>query len=437
MRLGDAPDKSLLDPIETASRDEITSLQTRRVAATLRRSYDAIPAIRAKFDEHGVHPDDFRELQDLKRFPFTAKSDLRANYPFGLFAVPKEQLARIHASSGTTGKPTVVGYTGNDLAMWGEVMARTIRAAGGRKGMMAHNAYGYGLFTGGLGYHYGAERLGCTLVPISGGMTERQVQLINDFAPDVLFSTPSYALCLVDEFRAQGLDPRRSSLKLGSFGAEPWTNAMRTELEDAFDMHALDSYGLSEVIGPGVAGECVETKDGLHIWEDHFYPEIIDPVSGAVLPDGAFGEIVFTSLTKEAMPVVRYRTGDLTRLLPGAARSMRRMEKVSGRTDDMMIVRGVNVFPTQIEELILGVSGLSPHYQLILTREGRLDNLEVQVEARTLSDAGEARDYAVAKLMHAMKAHIGISAKVSVLAPGRIERSLGKARRVIDKRPKA
>ena len=284
--------------------------------------------------------------------------------------MPKDQLARIHASSGTTGKPTVVGYTRNDLSMWSEVMARTIRAAGGRKGMLAHNAYGYGLFTGGLGYHYGAERLGCALVPISGGMTERQVQLINDFAPDILFSTPSYALCLVDEFRAQGLDPRRSSLKLGSFGAEPWTNAMRDELEDAFDMDALDSYGLSEVIGPGVAGECVETKDGLHIWEDHFYPEIIDPATGAVLPDGAFGEIVFTSLTKEAMPVVRYRTGDLTRLLPGTARSMRRMEKISGRTDDMMIVRGVNVFPTQIEELILGVSGLSPHYQLILSRDG-------------------------------------------------------------------
>ena len=369
MRLGEAPDKSLLDPIETASRDEIAALQTRRLAATLRRVYDAVPAMRAKFDQHGVHPDDFRTLEDLKRFPFTAKSDLRANYPFGLLAVPKDQLARVHASSGTTGKPTVVGYTRNDLSMWSDMVARTIRAAGGRAGMMAHNAYGYGLFTGGLGYHYGAERLGCTLVPVSGGMTERQVQLINDFAPDILMATPSYALCLVDEFRAQGLDPRRSSLKLGSFGAEPWTNAMRNELEEAFDMDALDSYGLSEVIGPGVAGECVETKDGLHIWEDHFYPEIIDPATGAVLPDGAFGEIVFTSLTKEAMPVVRYRTGDLTRLLPGTARSMRRMEKISGRTDDMMIVRGVNVFPTQIEELILGVPSFSAHYQLILTRE--------------------------------------------------------------------
>jgi phenylacetate-CoA ligase len=437
MRLGEAPDKSLLDPIETASRDEIIALQTRRLGVTLRRAYDAVPAVRAKFDQHGVHPDDFRSLEDLKRFPFTAKADLRANYPFGLFAVSKDQLARIHASSGTTGKPTVVGYTHNDLAMWSEVVARTIRAAGGRAGMTVHNAYGYGLFTGGLGYHYGAERLGCTLVPVSGGMTERQVQLINDFAPDILFATPSYALCLIDEFRAQGLDPRRSSLKLGSFGAEPWTNAMRNELEDGFDMDALDSYGLSEVIGPGVAGECVESKDGLHIWEDHFYPEIVDPATGAVLPDGAFGEIVFTSLTKEAMPVIRYRTGDLTRLAPGTARSMRRMEKVSGRTDDMMIVRGVNVFPTQIEELILSNPGLCGHYQLILTREGRLDELEVQVEARSPSNLDQARAHAGSDLAHAMKAHIGITAKVSVLAPGQIERSLGKAKRVIDKRPKA
>ncbi|HEY1782701.1 MAG TPA: phenylacetate--CoA ligase PaaK [Roseiarcus sp.] len=437
MRLGPPPDKNLLDPIETASRDEITALQTRRLAATLRRTYDAVPAMRAKFDQHGVHPDDFRALADLERFPFTAKADLRANYPFGLFAVPKDQLARVHASSGTTGKPTVVGYTRNDLAVWSEVVARTIRAAGGRKGMMAHNAYGYGLFTGGLGYHYGAERLGCALAPISGGMTERQVQLINDFAPDILFSTPSYALCLVDEFRAQGLDPRRSSLKLGSFGAEPWTNAMRNELEEAFDMDALDSYGLSEVIGPGVAGECVETKDGLHIWEDHFYPEIVDPATGVVVPDGERGELVLTSLTKEAMPVVRYRTGDLTRLLPGTARSMRRIEKISGRTDDMMIVRGVNVFPTQIEELLLGVPGLSPHYQLILTREDRLDELEVRVEARSPDESDEARAHAAKGLAHEMKSHIGISAKVSVAEPGGIERSLGKAKRVIDKRPKA
>ena len=437
MRLGKAPDKSLLDPIETASRDELIALQTRRLAATLHRTYDAVPAMRAKFDQHGVHADDFHTLADLERFPFTVKADLRVNYPFGLLAVPRDQLARVHASSGTTGKPTVVGYTLNDLAMWSDVMARTIRAAGGRAGMMAHIAYGYGLFTGGLGYHYGAERLGCALVPVSGGMTARQVQLIRDFAPDILMATPSYALCLVDEFRAQGLDPRRSSLKLGSFGAEPWTNAMRDELEDAFDIDALDSYGLSEVIGPGVAGECVETKDGLHIWEDHFYPEIVDPVTGAMLPEGERGELVLTSLTKEAMPVIRYRTGDLTRLLPGTARSMRRMEKVSGRTDDMMIVRGVNVFPTQIEELLLGVPGLSGHYQLILTRERRLDELEVQVEARSLAELDEARAHAAGKLAHEMKGRIGVSAKVSVLAPGAIERSLGKAKRVIDNRPKA
>jgi phenylacetate-CoA ligase len=437
MRLGEAPDKSLLDPIETASRDEIAALQTRRLAATLRHAYDCVPPIRAKFDAQRVHPADFHTLADLARFPFTAKADLRANYPFGMLAVPKDQLARVHASSGTTGKPTVVGYTHNDLDMWSGVVARTIRAAGGRAGMMTHIAYGYGLFTGGLGYHYGAQRLGCTVVPVSGGMTERQIQLINDFAPDILFSTPSYALCLVDEFRAQGLDPRRSSLKLGSFGAEPWTNAMRNELEDAFDMDALDSYGLSEVIGPGVAGECVETKDGLHIWEDHFYPEIVDPATRAVLPDGAFGEIVFTSLTQEAMPVLRYRTGDLTRLLPGTARSMRRMQKVSGRTDDMMIVRGVNVFPTQIEELLLGLPSLSAHYQLVLSREGRLDDLEVQVEARSPSDLDWARAHMASELRHAMKAHIGITANVTVLAPGQIERSAGKAKRVIDKRPKA
>ena len=437
MKLGPAPDKNLLDPIETASRDEITALQTHRMAATLRRTYDNVPAIRTKFEAHGVHPDDFRTLADLALFPFTAKADMRANYPFGLLAVPRTQLARVHASSGTTGKPTVVGYTANDLDTWSEVVARTIRAAGGRKGMMAHNAYGYGLFTGGLGYHYGAQRLGCTLVPISGGMTERQVQLINDFAPEVLFATPSYALCLVDEFRAQGLDPRRSSLKLGSFGAEPWTNAMRDELEDAFGIDALDSYGLSEVIGPGVAGECVETKDGLHIWEDHFYPEIVDPRTGAPLPDGERGELVLTSLTKEAMPVVRYRTGDLTRLLPGTARSMRRMEKVSGRSDDMMIVRGVNVFPSQIEELLLRVPTFSGHYQLVLTREGRLDELEVQVEARSSAELDELRGRSARELAHEIKERIGVNAKVSVLSPGRIERSPGKAKRVVDKRPKA
>jgi phenylacetate-CoA ligase len=437
MRLGQAPDKGLLDPIETASRDEITALQTRRLGATLRRTYDSVPAIQAKFDAHGVHPDDFRCLADLARFPFTLKADLRTNYPFGLLAVPRTELARVHASSGTTGKPTVVGYTRNDLDMWSGVMARTIRAAGGRRGMMAHIAYGYGLFTGGLGYHYGAERLGCALVPVSGGMTERQVQLICDFEPDILTATPSYALSLADAFRTQGLDPRRSSLKLGSFGAEPWTSAMRDELEEAFDIDALDSYGLSEVIGPGVAGECVETKDGLHIWEDHFYPEIIDPQSGASRKDGEFGELVLTSLTKEAMPVIRYRTGDLTRLLPGTARSMRRIERISGRSDDMMIVRGVNVFPTQIEELLLRVPALSGHYQIVLGKEGRLDQLEVQVEARSVSELNQARARGAKELAHAIKANVGVSAIVTVLAPAEIERSTGKARRVIDKRPKA
>jgi phenylacetate-CoA ligase len=437
MRLGQAPDKGLLDPIETASRDEITALQTRRLAATLRRTYDSVPAIQAKFDAHGVHPDDFRSLADLARFPFTIKADLRANYPFGLLAVPRTELARVHASSGTTGKPTVVGYTRNDLDMWSDVMARTIRAAGGRRSMTAHNAYGYGLFTGGLGYHYGAQRLGCAVVPVSGGMTERQVQLICDFEPDILFATPSYALALADAFRAEGLDPRRSSLKLGSFGAEPWTAAMRNELEEAFDIDALDSYGLSEVIGPGVAGECVETKDGLHVWEDHFYPEIIDSQTGAVRKDGEFGELVLTSLTKEALPVIRYRTGDLTRLLPGTARSMRRIEKISGRSDDMMIVRGVNVFPTQIEELLLRVPALSGHYQIVLSKEGRLDRLEVQVEARSLSELNEAPAHSAKELAHAIKAHVGVSAIATILAPGEIERSTGKARRVIDKRPKA
>jgi phenylacetate-CoA ligase len=435
MRLGQVPDKGLLEPIETASRDEIAALQTRRLAAALRHTYDNVRPIRAKFDAEGVHPADFGSLADLVRFPFTTKADLRISYPFGLLAVPRTELARVHASSGTTGKPTVVGYTRNDLDMWSDVMARTIRAAGGRKGMLAHNAYGYGLFTGGLGYHYGAQRLGCAVVPVSGGMTERQIQLICDFEPDILFATPSYALALVDAFRAQGLDPRRSSLKLGSFGAEPWTAEMRNELEEAFDIDALDSYGLSEVIGPGVAGECAETKDGLHVWEDHFYPEIIDPQTGAVKKDGEFGELVLTSLTKEALPVIRYRTGDLTRLLPGTARSMRRIEKISGRSDDMMIVRGVNVFPTQIEELLLRVPGLSAHYQIILSKEGRLDQIEVQVEARR-PESDEARAHAAEELAHEIKDRVGVTAQVTVMAPGEIERSTGKAKRVIDKRPK-
>ena len=423
----------MLDPIETASRDEIAALQRTRMAATLRHAYAHVPHYRRAFDAAGVHPDDFRDLADLQRFPFTTKADLRDNYPFGMFAVPRDQVARIHASSGTTGKPTVVGYTQADLDVWADVMARSIRAGGGRPGMRVHIAYGYGLFTGGLGAHYGAERLGCTVIPMSGGQTERQVQLIQDFAPDIVMVTPSYMLAILDAFRAAGLDPRKTSLQAGIFGAEPWTNAMRTEIEGAFDMHAVDIYGLSEVMGPGVAQECIETKDGLHIWEDHFYPEVIDPATGAVLPDGAAGELVFTSLTKQATPVIRYRTRDLTRLLPGTARSMRRMQKVTGRSDDMMIVRGVNVFPTQIEELVLARGDLSGHYQIELTRDGRLDAMLVRVEARPdafgATDAGNA-------LTALIKERVGITAAVEVLPPGAIERSLGKARRVIDRRPK-
>jgi len=422
-----------LDPIETASRDEIAGLQRARMADTLRHAYANVPHYRRAFDAAGVHPDDFRDLADLARFPFTTKADLRANYPFGMFAVPRERIARIHASSGTTGKPTVVGYTRDDLDVWADVMARSIRAGGGRPGMRVHVAYGYGLFTGGLGAHYGAERLGCTVIPVSGGQTERQVQLIQDFAPDLIMVTPSYMLAILDAFRAAGLDPRGTSLQAGIFGAEPWTNAMRAEIEQAFDMHAVDIYGLSEVMGPGVASECVETKDGLHIWEDHFYPEVIDPDTGAVLPDGEPGELVFTSLTKQATPIIRYRTRDLTRLLPGTARSMRRMEKVTGRSDDMMVIRGVNVFPTQIEELVLAREDLSGHYQIELTRTGRMDEMLVRVEARPdwfgATDAGPA-------LAHAVKERIGVSARVEILPPGGIERSLGKARRVIDRRPK-
>src|SRR5713226_237902 len=370
------------DDAERASRDEIIALQTQRLGWTLAHAYDNVAHYRGTFDKAGVKPQDFRQLSDLRHFPFTVKTDLRDNYPFNMFAVPREKLVRVHASSGTTGKPIVVGYTRGDIDMWSDVMARSIRAAGGRSGMIIHNAYGYGLFTGGLGVHYGAERLGCTVVPVSGGMTERQVQLINDFRPDIITVTPSYMLAISDEFKRQGLDPRKSSLKFGIFGAEPWTNAMRAEIEAAFEMDATDIYGLSEVIGPGVAQECVESKDGLHVWEDHFYPEVIDPETGAVLPDGEKGELVFTSLTKEALPVIRYRTRDLTRLLPGTARTMRRMEKVTGRTDDMIILRGVNVFPTRLEEIILTVGGLSPHFQIVLTREGRMDEMTVIVERR-------------------------------------------------------
>jgi len=431
------PRREDLDPIEIASRDEIAALQLRRLKRTLSRVYDNVPHYRKAFDAAGVHPDSLSTLADLARFPFTIKEDLRANYPFGLFAVPREEIVRVHASSGTTGKPTVVGYTRGDIEMWAGLVARSIRAAGGRRGMKLHNAYGYGLFTGGLGLHYGAERLGLTTIPVSGGMTERQVQLILDFEPDIITVTPSYMLAILDEFRRQGRDPRATSLKVGIFGAEPWTDAMRAEIEQAFDMHAVDIYGLSEVMGPGVANECVETKDGLHIWEDHFYPEVIDPVTGKVLPDGEKGELVFTTLTKEGMPVVRYRTRDLTRLLPGTGRSMRRMEKVTGRSDDMMIVRGVNVFPTQIEEQILKVKGLSPHYQIVLTREARLDEMEVLVEASPASAEADARTASAAELAHHVKAIIGVSARITVADPGAVERSQGKARRVIDKRPKS
>ncbi|MXN64337.1 phenylacetate--CoA ligase [Stappia sp. GBMRC 2046] len=426
-----------LDPIETASRDEITALQLQRLKWSLAHAYENVPHYRQAFDEKGVHPDDLKELADLRHFPFTTKQTLRDNYPFGMFAVPREQVARVHASSGTTGKPTVVGYTKNDIKTWSQVVARSIRASGGRPGMKVHVAYGYGLFTGGLGAHYGAEELGCTVIPMSGGMTERQVSLIQDFEPDIIMVTPSYILAILDEFRHRGIDPRDSSLKVGIFGAEPWTNAMRGEIEQAFDMHAVDIYGLSEVIGPGVANECVETKDGLHIWEDHFYPEIIDPETGDVLPDGEVGELVFTSLSKEAMPVIRYRTRDLTRLLPGTARSMRRMEKVTGRSDDMMIVRGVNVFPTQVEEQILRCSGLAPHYYIELTREGRMDDMTVHVEATETHADSSSREIQAAELRKHIKDVIGISARVFVAAPGSIERSMGKARRVVDHRPKS
>jgi phenylacetate-CoA ligase len=423
--------------IEHASRDEVQTLQRERLAWSLSHAYDNVPFYRKSFDAKGVHPSDFRELSDLAKFPFTLKTDLRDNYPFGMFAVPRERLARVHASSGTTGKPTVVGYTKADIDMWAEVMARSIRAAGGRPGMIVHVAYGYGLFTGGLGAHYGAERLGCTVVPVSGGMTERQVQLITDFAPEVIMVTPSYMLAILDGFIKAGLDPRQSSLKYGIFGAEPWTNAMREEIERAFDMQATDIYGLSEVIGPGVAQECVETKDGLHVWEDHFLPEIVDPHTGAVLPDGEKGELVFTSLTKEAFPIVRYRTRDLTRLLPGTARpGMRRMEKITGRSDDMIILRGVNVFPSQIEEALLKTDWCAGHFLIELTRKGRLDGMTVLAEARRERWDGLGLERQAMELAHHIKSTIGISTKVVIQAPDSIERSAGKARRVIDKRPK-
>ncbi|SMR81887.1 phenylacetate-CoA ligase [Aliiroseovarius halocynthiae] len=429
------PRKEDLEPIEIASRDEIAATQLERMKWSLKHAYDNVPFYRKSFDDAGVHPDDLKTLADLAKFPFTVKQDLRDNYPFGLFAVPREQISRIHASSGTTGQPTVVGYTKNDLTMWSSVVARCMRASGLRPGDVLHNAYGYGLFTGGLGVHGGAEAAGLTVVPVSGGMTQRQVRLIEDFRADGITVTPSYALSILDEYAKQGMDPRKSPLKVGIFGAEPWTNNMRREIEEAFDMHAVDIYGLSEVIGPGVANECVETKDGLHIWEDHFYPEIINPETGEVCEDGELGELVFTSLTKEGFPIIRYRTRDLTRLLPGTARSMRRMEKITGRSDDMIILRGVNVFPTQIEEQLMDVPALSPHFQIELVRPGRMDEMHVHVEMAE-GQSQEGAEAAARALSGKIKSNVGVSAKVHVADGGKVARSEGKAVRVVDNRPK-
>ena len=431
------PTKSSLDPIEIASRDEIEALQLTRLKWSLRHAYENVPFYKTSFDDAGMHPDDLKSLSDLSKFPFTVKQDLRANYPFGMFAVPREQVARIHASSGTTGQPTVVGYTQNDLDVWGSVVARSLRASGLKSGDMLHNAYGYGLFTGGLGIHLGADALGLSTVPISGGMTPRQVRLINDFKPNGITVTPSYALSILDEFAAQGLDPRDCSLDVGIFGAEPWTNAMRHEIEQAFDMHAVDIYGLSEIMGPGVANECVETKDGLHIWEDHFYPEIINQETGELAEDGEQGELVFTSLTKEAFPIIRYRTRDLTRLLEGTARSMRRMEKVTGRSDDMIILRGVNVFPTQIEEALMATPGLAPHFQIELSKPDRMDQMRIVTEVADSALGREARETAGRALASAIKQSVGISVKIDVLDAGRVARSEGKAVRILDNRPKS
>jgi phenylacetate-CoA ligase len=425
-----------LEPIERASRDELQALQLQRLQHTLATAYDKVLHYRAAFDAKGVHPSDCRSLADLAKFPLTSKADLRANYPFGMFAVPREQIVRVHASSGTTGKPTVVGYTQGDIDTWADLMARSIRASGGRPGDIVHVAYGYGLFTGGLGAHYGAERLGCTVVPMSGGQTEKQVQLITDFRPDIIMVTPSYMQVIVEEMRRQGLDPRASSLKVGIFGAEPWTEAMRADIEASAGLDAVDIYGLSEVMGPGVANECIEAKDGPVIWEDHFYPEIVDPETGAVLPEGEEGELVFTTLTKQALPVIRYRTRDLTRLLPPTARSMRRMGKIVGRSDDMLIIRGVNLFPTQVEELVLKQGGLSGQYQLVVTRETLLDEVEVRCEVLPANAAAD-RDAIGRALQQRIKDLYGVSTTVSVGLPESIERTLvGKARRVVDKRPK-
>ncbi|MDI3385005.1 phenylacetate--CoA ligase [Streptomyces sp. B-S-A8] len=425
-----------LDAAERLDLDGLRTLQLERLRTTLRHAYENVPYYREAFDKAGLRPEDCRTLDDLARFPFTTKADLRDHYPFGMFAVDRDRVRRIHASSGTTGRPTVVGYTDRDLDTWADVVARSIRAAGGRPGHTVHVAYGYGLFTGGLGAHYGAERLGCTVVPASGGMTARQVQLIQDFRPEIIMVTPSYMLTLLDEFERQGVDPRATSLKVGIFGAEPWTEQMRREIEERFAIDAVDIYGLSEVMGPGVAQECVDTKDGLHIWEDHFYPEIVDPLTGEVLPEGEQGELVFTSLSKEAMPVIRYRTRDLTRLLPGTARpSFRRMEKITGRSDDMVILRGVNLFPTQVEEIVLRTPGVSPHFQLRLTREGRLDALTVRAEARPDASPGQ-RTEAARSIAAAVKDGVGVSVTVDIVDPETLERSVGKFRRIVDERPK-
>ncbi len=430
------PNKSDLDPIEVASIDEIRKLQLDRLKWSVRHAYENVPMYKQRFDDAGVHPDDLQTLSDLAKFPFTYKNDLRDNYPFGLFAVPREQIIRLHASSGTTGKPTVVGYTQGDIDNWADLVARSLRASGLRKGDIVHNAYGYGLFTGGLGAHYGIERLGATVVPMSGGQTEKQVGLITDFKPDGIMVTPSYMLNILEQFNKVGMDPRECSLSVGVFGAEPWTDAMRQEVEQAFDMHAVDIYGLSEIMGPGVANECVETKDGPVIWEDHFLPEIIDPVTGEVLPDGEMGELVFTTLTKEGLPMIRYRTRDLTRLLPGTARSMRRMEKITGRSDDMIILRGVNVFPSQIEEQVMATGGIAPHYQIELFKAGRMDAMRVYVEA--MPDAADelSKTAAARMLTKRIKDVVGVSTEIIVGEPGDVERSQGKAKRVVDNRDK-
>lgn len=422
-----------LEPIETASRDEIAALQLHRLRWTLNHAYENVPHYKKAFDDKKVKPADIRSLADLAKFPFTVKDDLRANYPFGMFAVPRKEVVRVHASSGTTGKPTVVGYTADDIDMWSNVVARSLRASGARPGDIVHIAYGYGLFTGGLGAHYGVEKAGCTAIPVSGGMTARQVQLIEDFKPRVIMVTPSYFLNILDEMERQGLDPNESSLEIGIFGAEPWTNELRTEIEQRCSLHAVDIYGLSEVIGPGVANECIETKDGLHVWEDHFYPEIIDPETGEVLPDGEFGELVFTSLTKQAFPIIRYRTRDLTRLLPGTARSMRRIEKITGRSDDMLIIRGVNMFPTQIEEILMKLDPLSPHYQIELYKKGNLDAVKVHCECTPGATSKQGLDAGL-ELAKTVKQTIGVTIEPVVHEPGSIARSEGKAQRVIDKR---